>query len=129
MREREQRRQERESDRNAMGCAACRLRAEGLELYDIADRLGMSYSWVQRTVADIGGPTARQARPWRRFTDDELRAAVCESQARTVYAYDQWRRAHPEAPSAGTILGRLGSWKAAIRSSVPAMRSANIQTA
>ena len=80
------------------------MRKDGARLHDIADALGVAYSFVRKWTADIPALPSRVGRTFHRFSDDELMDAIRRSEARTVYAYDRWRRGDPS-----TSTGRAGT--------------------
>jgi len=90
-----------------------RMRADGVGLRDIADTLDLSYSFVRKWAAYVAVPPRSRTRR-RRFSDDELIDAIRRSEARTVYAYDRWRRGDPSLPSSATLIAHFGSWSAVL---------------
>jgi len=89
------------------------MRAEGVGQRDIADALDLSYSFVRNWAAYLPGP-ARTRRRRRRFTEDQLKTAVRQSEAQTVYAYDRWRRGDSSLPSSATLIAHFGSWSSVL---------------
>ena len=104
---------ERERARRQLVADLRRRRAAGGRLRDIAAECAVSYSVAQRATA--GMASHRSGRGARRFTDDEMFAALRASRALSVYQYDAWHYwADGVQPSSAAIIARFGTWAAAV---------------
>ena len=84
-----------------------KMYAAGVELIEIADRLGVDYSRARRVTVDL---RRRRRVPQRRlWTDDELHAVLAAFGSGSQVEYEKWRRRQTEyRPAASTISAHIG---------------------